>query len=131
MSNKNIENQILKAIRKHIGRSNPIQVEELLKIIPLSDREIRKVVQSLINEGNHPIGSTTKGPYGFYMIADFEDYLEAVKNLSSRKKKLVERVNKLRMSCLANGINVPEVKVHQKDKEITFNISNSVVIYFK
>ena len=70
MKNNDFENEILKLINKHIGKSNPIKVEEIMKAIPLSDREIRRIVQYLINEGNNPIGSTRKGPYGFYMIAD-------------------------------------------------------------
>lgn len=131
MNNKELENKILNEIRKHIGKDNPIQVEDLMKVIPLSDREIRKIVQFLVNECNNPIGSTTKGPYGFYMIADLDDYLEAIKNLSNRKKRLAERVEKLRKSCIDNGIKVPKVDVRKEGESITFNISNSIVIYLK
>lgn len=131
MKNNDFDKEILKLINKHIGKSNPIKVEEIMKAIPLSDREIRRIVQYLINEGNNPIGSTTRGPYGFYMIADFDDYLEAIRNLSSRKKKLVERVEQLRQSCLKHGVKVPRVEINEEKNKTTFNISNSVVIYFK
>ena len=31
MNNKEVENKILNEIRKHIGKENPIQVEDLMK----------------------------------------------------------------------------------------------------
>lgn len=125
------QKQILKLIREHLGKTNPIQVSELMKAVPLNDREIRRVVQYLVNERQHPIGSTTKGPYGFYMIVSFEDYLEAVRNLSNRKNKLKERVNNLLKACKKSGLSVPKVEVHDIESSPTFNISNSVVIYLK
>ncbi len=125
------KNQILELIKKHISKGNPIQVDELMQFVPLNDREIRRVVQYLVNEGRHPIGSTTKGPYGFYMIATFEDYLEAVKNLMHRKDKLKQRVESLREACLKNGLNMPKVEINKDGEKAVFNISNSVVIYFK
>lgn len=123
--------KILELIRKHVGKNNPIQVDEIMDGVLLPDREIRRVVQYLVNEGNHPIGSTTKGPYGFYMIASFEDYLEAVKNLMHRKEKLKERVENLREACKKHGLNIPQVEIHEGESNPVFNISNSVVIYFK
>ncbi len=96
--------KILELIQEHLGKSNPIQVDEIIREILLPDREIRRIVQYLINEDKYPIGSTTKGPYGFFMIVSFEDYLEAVKNLTNRKEKLKERVNSLREACIRDGI---------------------------
>lgn len=125
------QKQILDLIRKHLGKTNPIQVDEIMKFVPLTDREVRRVVQYLVNEKQHPIGSTTKGPYGFYMIISFEDYLEAVKNLSNRKNKLKERVNNLIQACRKHGVSVPKVEIHEEGNNSTFNISNSVVIYLK
>lgn len=131
MKEQELENKILELIRKHIGRQNPIKVEDIMKAVPLNDRKIRRVVQYLVNEQQHPIGSTTKGPYGFYMIVNFEDYLEAVKNLSNRKNKLKERVDNLLRACRKSGLSVPKVEVHENENSPIFNISNSVVIYFK
>lgn len=129
MTKTDTENKILRILLKHEGRSNPIQVDELMKSVPLSDREIRRTIQSLINNDEYPIGSTTKKPYGFYIITNFDDYLEAIKNLSNRKVKLLERVEKLRKSCKRYGIDIPKVEIKtDKDKTI-FNISNSVIIY--
>lgn len=123
--------EILEIIKKHLGKDNPIQVEDLVEKVLVPDREIRRIVQYLINEEKYPIGSTTKGPYGFFMIVNFEDYLEAVKNLTNRKEKLKERVNALREACIREGVQVPKVDFYDNKSKTVFKISNSVVIYFK
>jgi hypothetical protein len=123
--------KVLKYIRQRLGRNNAIKVEDLMTLIPLNDREIRRVVQHLVNEGNHPIGSTTNSPYGFYMIVDVEDYLEAVRNLINRKTKLQERIESLRKACVNEGVSVPKVEISKSKGTQIFNISNSVVIYLK
>jgi len=123
--------KILKYIRQRLGRDNAIKVEDLMRLIPLSDREIRRVVQHLVNEGNHPIGSTTNSPYGFYMIVNADDYLEAVRNLISRKTKIQERIESLRVACEHDGVKVPKIQINKSKGTQIFNISNSVVIYLK
>ena len=123
--------RVLELIKNHLGKDNPIQVEDLIKHVLLPDREIRRIVQYLINEDKYPIGSTTKGPYGFFMIVSFEDYLEAVKNLTNRKEKLKERVSSLREACIRDGIQVPKVEFFDAKSKTIFKISNSVVIYLK
>ncbi len=123
--------KILELIKAHLGKDNPVQVDEIIKEVVLPDREVRRIVQYLINEDKYPIGSTTKGPYGFFMIVSFEDYLEAVKNLTNRKEKLRERVNSLREACIRDGIQVPKVEFFDSKSKTIFKISNSVVIYLK
>jgi hypothetical protein len=123
--------KILGIIKEHLGKDNPIQVDDLMDKVLIPDREIRRIVQYLINEEKYPIGSTTKGPYGFFMIVSFEDYLEAVKNLTNRKEKLKERVSALREACIREGIQVPKIDFYDSKSKTIFKISNSVVIYFK
>lgn len=122
---------ILELIEKHLGKDDPIGVAEIMKKLPLTDREIRKVVQLLINDSGYPIGSTTKGPYGFFMIVSLEDYFEAVSNLMSRKDKLKERIKSLVKACKNEGLEVPEINIHNTKDKTIFNISNSVVINLK
>ncbi len=133
MNNKEFKykRNVLRIIEKHLGSHNPVQVKEIMSSLPLTDREIRRVVQYLINEEQHPIGSTTKGPYGFFMIVTFEDFLEAIKNLSNRKKMLGKRVKKLHSACKKNGLNFPQVDTQLIDGQIIQKISNSVVIFLK
>lgn len=125
------KNKVLEVVRQRLGKDNAIKVAELMEFVPLNDREIRRVVQHLVNEGKHPIGSTVNPPYGFYMIVSVEDYLEAVKNLFNRKTKIKERIESLRSACAREGIEVPKVEIHESKGSQVVNISNSVVIYLK
>ncbi len=117
--------KILEVISKHIGKSKPVQVNELMSFVPLSDREIRKAVQELVIEFGEPIGSTTKGPHGFYFIADGDDLDEAVSNLESRRDKIDKRIKALKLQLGLSEQSHPPIK--QKGKTI-INISNSVII---
>lgn len=121
-------NKVLSVIQNYKGRKNPILARDISQLITLSDREIRKIVQYLINVRGHPIGSTTKGPYGFFMIIDFEDYFEAVSNLSNRKEKIYERIKALRKACQKHGIDVPKIEEIKSEGQTVFNITNSVII---
>lgn len=128
---KKYSKKILEVIKRHLGKDNAIKVEDLMDIVPLNNREIRRVVQYLVNIKQYPIGSTTNSPYGYYMIVNIEDYLEAVKNLSNRKSKLIERIQSLREACLKSGISVPKIEVNANNGSQIINISNSIVIYLK
>jgi hypothetical protein len=123
--------KVLESIQAHLGKANAIKVDELMKTIPLKDREIRRVVQYLVNEERHAIGSTTNPPYGFYMIITIDDYLEAVKNLFSRKTKIKERIESLRDACKQTGLDTPEIEIQTDGNTQIFNITNSIVIYIK
>lgn len=93
-----MESKILKLIKARIGKSNPIQVKDIMEFVALPDREIRRIVQNLINQKGYAIGSITKNPHGFFMIVSLDDYLEAVKNLMGRKEKINERIEALKKS---------------------------------
>ena len=120
-------NKIASLIKKHIGKDNPIQVDELIKQVHLPDREIRRSVQTLINEFGHAIGSTTRNPYGFFMIANNDDFSEAIGNLSGRDEEIVRRIKKLFDNCKANGVKIKNYKKNVVSKNTTINIKN---IYF-
>lgn len=126
---------VLRLIEKYQGKDNPIQVSEIMEEIPLSDREIRRIVQYLVNNMGMPIGSTTKNPFGFFMIVKEEDYLEAVSNLEGRKQKIQERINALRKACKDNGLEIPdeEIDIQELSKPSfspIFHINNSIFINF-
>jgi predicted DNA-binding transcriptional regulator len=130
LSNKQLK-KITKIIQQHLGKTNPIQVDEIARRTNLSDREIRKAVQSLVNEHWHPIGATTKGPHGYFIIANQEDYDEAIKNLSNREKKISERIMKLIQNCQREGIKVKNYKKKISDRSTTINIQNLYLINLK
>lgn len=124
---------VLRLIQKHQGKDHPIQVSDIMDSIPLSDREIRRIVQYLINNMGYAIGSTTKNPFGFFMIVKIEDYLEAISNLESRKRKIQERIDAIRKACLDSGLEIPTpaVEIKGTPQQTIFNISNSIFINFK
>lgn len=119
--------KLLKIIRKHLGRTNPIQVDELAAYVPLTDREIRKVVQELVIDFGYPIGSTTKGPHGFYFIIDEGDLEEALRNLLHRKVKIEKRIDSLK-SNFGDHTQLPNIKISKSKFKTIINISNSIVI---
>lgn len=127
LSDKQLE-KIVRLIQKHVGKSNPIQVDEIAEHVDLSDREIRKAIQLLVNEAGHPIGSTTKGPYGFFIISNQSDFEEAIKNLSNRERKIAERIKKLVDNCKSDGVKVKNYKKKIVDKSTTINIQNLFLI---
>lgn len=120
--------RIVKLIQKHVGKSNPIQVDEIAEKVSLTDREIRRAVQMLINDEGYAIGSTTKGPYGFFIISDQEDFDEAVQNLSSRERKIAERIKRLIDNAQSEGVKVKNYKKKIIDKSTTINIENLILI---
>lgn len=130
LSKKDLK-KIIRMLQQHVGKTNPIQVDEIAEHVSLSDREIRKAIQQLVNEEGHAIGSTTKGPYGFFLISDQEDFEEAVKNLSNRERKISERIIKLIKNCQTEGIKVKDYKKKIIDKSTTINIQNLYLINFK
>lgn len=120
--------KIVNLIQKHVGKSNPIQANELSESIGLTDREIRRAVQMLVNDEGYAIGSTTKGPYGFFIISDNEDFQEAIKNLSSREQKITERIKRLINNAQSEGVKVKNYKKKIIDKSTTINIQNLILI---
>ncbi|MCB9789962.1 hypothetical protein H6762_03185 [Candidatus Nomurabacteria bacterium] len=121
--------QILEEILLHEGIDNPIQVSELMEIVPLTDREVRKVIQYLVNERLQPIGSKSSLPAGFFKITDIDDFIEALSNLNPRSKKIEDRALNLAKACRNNGIDIPEVHIskYKNNSKISVHIHNSVV----
>lgn len=128
IANKHIQ-QIIEEIMRHKGSENPVMVSELSRIVPLTDREVRKVVSYLVNSRQYPFGSRSKLPAGFFRIMDINDFLEAVSNLDPRSKKIKERALNLAKACRQHEIDIPEIHVsrYQNKSKITVHINNSVV----
>jgi glutamate formiminotransferase len=122
----NHKRKILEVISKHVGKKKPVQVSDLMSFVPLSDREIRKVIQELILDFGEPIGSTTKGPHGFYFIADQDDLDETVNNLENRRDMIDKRIKALKKQLEIPQINPQTTK--QKCQTV-INISNSIIIH--
>ena len=121
--------KIINEVMNHRGSQDPIMVSELAQIVPLTDREIRRVISFLVNKEFYPFGSKSSIPAGFFRIMDINDFLEAISNLDPRSKKIKDRALNLAKACRKNKIDIPEIHVSrfQDKSKIIVHINNSVV----
>ena len=121
--------KIIETIENHKGASCPIQVSDLMKVVPLTDRQIRKVIRYVINERKYPIGSKSSPPAGYFLITCANDFVEAVSNLNPRSEKINQRASNLAEACRLNNIEIPDVKIDKEklSSHIKVEINNSIV----
>lgn len=121
--------KILNMILDHEGQENPVSVSTLMETVPLSDRQIRKIVRYLINEELQPLGSKSSLPAGYFRVMNIDDYIEAISNLNPRSKKIEERALNLAKACNQDGIEIPDIHIsnYKNNSKITVHIHNSVV----
>lgn len=121
--------KLIEEILSHEGSENPISVSELMTIVPLTDREIRRLVSYLVVEELYPIGSKSSKPAGFFRIVDIGDFIEAIANLDPRSKKIEKRALRLAKACRKYGLEIPEVNIakYKNSTHLSIQITNSVV----
>jgi len=95
------EKIILKILKKHRGKNNPIRCRRLEKITGLSSRKIRRIIADLVVKQRILIASSVHYPYGFYLITDKQEaglclrqYYARVQNVLNRAIILSEAVKK-------------------------------------
>ena len=95
------EQLILKILKKHRGKSNPITCRRLEKVTGFSSRKIRRVIASLVIKHHILIASSVHYPYGFYLITNKEEaelclgqYYSRAENVVNRARVLSEAVKK-------------------------------------
>lgn len=120
---------IIAIIENHKGADSPIQVSELMEVVPLTDRQIRKVIRYIVNERKFPIGSKSSPPAGYFLITSADDFIEAISNLNPRSKKIDQRAKNLAEACKLNDIKIPDIKVNKEklSSHIRVEINNSIV----
>jgi len=96
-----LEKLILKILKKHRGKNNPIGCRRLEKITGFSSRKIRRIIANLVVKHRILIASSVHYPYGFYLITDKEEaglclrqYYSRVQNVLNRTRILSEAVKK-------------------------------------
>ena len=121
--------RLIKEILSHEGSENPISVSELMAIVPLTSREIRRLVSYLVVEELYPIGSKSSKPVGFFRVVDIDDFIEAVANLDPRSKKIEKRALRLAKACKKYGLEIPEINIskYKNSMHLSIQIKNSVV----
>jgi len=121
--------RVVKEILSHQGYENPVSVSELMALVPLTDREIRRLVSHLVVEELYPIGSKSSKPAGFFKITDMNDFIEAIANLDPRSKKIEKRALRLAKACKKYGLEIPEIKIskYKNSTHLSIQIKNSIV----
>ena len=96
-----LEKIILKILKKHRGKNNPIRCRRLEKITGLTSRKIRRIIANLVVKHRILIASSVHYPYGFYLITDKQEaetclrqYYSRVQNVLNRTRILSEAVKK-------------------------------------
>ena len=93
-----LDEQILRTLKKHRGRGNPITCRRLEKTVGFSSRQIRRIIQHLVVEHHAPIASSVRYPYGFYLITGKKEAENCLKQYYSRVKEMLNRVRILSMT---------------------------------
>jgi len=95
------EKRILRILRKHRGKNNPITCRRLEKLTGFSSRKIRRIIANLVVRHHILIASSVHYPYGFYLITNKQEaeaclgqYYSRVENVVNRAKVLSEAVKK-------------------------------------
>ena len=96
-----LEKLILRILKRHRGRNNPVTCRQLEKITGFSSRNIRKTIANLVIRHRIPIASSVHCPYGFYLITNKQEagtclrqYYSRVQNVLNRARILSEAVKK-------------------------------------
>jgi len=96
-----LEKIILKILKKHRGKNNPIRCRRLEKITGLTSRKIRRIIADLVVKHRILIASSVHYPYGFYLITNKQEagtclrqYYSRVQNVLNRARILSEAVKK-------------------------------------
>ena len=84
--NGNIKAYLKYLLEKHIGQANAITAKNLSEILDGDERHVRVFIRELIAEGL-PVASTTKLPYGYFIVESLE---EAKQYAASIRRRLIE-----------------------------------------
>lgn len=72
----------------------PIRAEDLAAMSGFQERTVRKLIKSLVEEFQKPIGSTTKTPGGYYIITNEEEIKAVRASLYRRAISILKRARK-------------------------------------
>lgn len=93
------------------GRAQAIGAADLARQSGLSNRDVRRVIKTLIEQYASPIASTPTPPAGYYIPKTIEEVLATTESLKSRALSILTRMARLRRVAL------PEV-LHQLSLEL-------------
>jgi transcription initiation factor IIE alpha subunit len=85
------EDAILRVLAGRKGKHHAVTVEEIAKETRIEARRVRQVVKHLVEEHQVPIGTSTKSPFGYYILEGDEERREVAKGLVRRALSILRR----------------------------------------
>ena len=86
-----LEKLLLRSLKKHRGKNNPVTCRRLEKITGFGSRNIRKTIANLVIRHHIPIASSVYCPYGFYLITNKQEAETCLRQYYSRVKEVANR----------------------------------------
>ena len=88
-----IKRELRTILGRHIGRDSAITGESLARMVGQRNRQVRQVLEDLIEEGL-PIVSTSEPPAGYFLATSHKEAEEHTESLHSRAMSLLHRQKK-------------------------------------
>ena len=83
-------------LRSHRGQGGAIKKVQLARLCGLPEREMRNVIKDLIQTHHLPIGSTSKPPYGYFIIETPDEAAEVCEREYRRALSVLYKIKCLR-----------------------------------
>ena len=88
-----MKNEILNILQTHAkGAEKAIKASHLAHELRLTEREVRLFIRELIREG-HPVASSIRDPFGFYLAVTQEEKGRYVAQLKARIVAMFQRLH--------------------------------------
>ena len=93
------------------GRERAFTAKKIHKMINerYSIRQIRSIIQALVDDYGFPIAATVYPPYGYYVPVTNEEKKEYVNNLTARIRSIAERLRAFEKATADNIIRQLEI----------------------
>lgn len=110
------ESSVWTLIAAHHGRAHAIGAAALARQSGLSDRVVRRVIKTLIEQHAAPIASTPNPPAGYYIPETLEEVLATTESLKSRALSILTRMARLRRVALPDVLHQLSLELTQSDR---------------
>lgn len=91
-------------IAERHGRAQAINVHDLVAATCLSERAVRKVVKSLIEDHGCPIASSPHPPAGYFIPEELPEIITALESLKGRALSILVRMSRLKRTTLRETV---------------------------
>lgn len=84
----------------HRGRARAVSASDLAHATGLTDRAVRAIIKTLIEQFGCPIASTPQAPAGYFLPETLEEIRETLDSLKGRALSILHRMARLRGEAL-------------------------------